>query len=85
MVQCSQGGTVSLKKRGPRPSGPRRLPRYPSLLSIFELAVCLVGKAHVTKMQLNVNFIPIRASSSADKFLHSQEACDLYKFNYMQF
>jgi len=31
---------------------------YPSLLFILELAICLVGKAHVTKMKLNVNFIP---------------------------
>jgi len=54
MVQSSQGGTVSLKKRGPR-----RLPRYPSLVSIPELAICLVGKAHVTKMKLNLNFFPL--------------------------
>jgi len=65
-----KGATVSLTKRGPRQSGPRRLPRYPSLLSILELAICLVGKEHVTEMKLNVNFIPIRASNSADKLLY---------------
>ena len=54
MVQSSQGGTVSLKKRGPR-----RLPRYPSLISIPELAICLVGNAHVTKMKLDLNFFPL--------------------------
>jgi len=49
MVQSSQeGDTVSLKKRAPR-----RLPRYPSLISIPELAISLVGKAHMTKMKLN--------------------------------
>jgi len=48
------GSTVSLKKRGPR-----RLPRYPSLISILELAICLLGKAHVTKMKLNLNFFPL--------------------------
>jgi len=47
------GGAVSLKKRGPR-----RLSRYPSLISIPELAISIVGKAHVTKMKLNLNFIP---------------------------
>jgi len=46
-----KGGTVSLKKRGPR-----RLPRYPSLKSMTELAICLIGKAHVTKVKLNFNF-----------------------------
>jgi len=64
--------------------GPRRLPPYPSLISILELAICLVGKAHVTIMKLNLNFIPIRASNSADKLLYFQEARDLYKFNYVQ-
>ena len=48
------GGTVSLKKRDPR-----RLPRYPSLISIPELAISLVGKAHVTKMKLNLNCFPL--------------------------
>jgi len=80
MVQCSKGGTVSLKKRGPR-----QLPHYPFVLSILELAICLVGKAHGTEMKLNLNFIRIRASYSADKLLYSQEARDLYKCNYMQF
>ena len=46
-----KGGTVSLKKRGPR-----RLPPYPSLISFLELTICLVGKARVTKMKLNLNF-----------------------------
>ena len=49
-----EGGTLSLKKRGPR-----RLPPLPSLISILELAICLVGKAHVTKMKLNFNFFPL--------------------------
>jgi len=49
----SRESTVYLKKRGPR-----RLPRYASLKSIFELAICLVGKAHVTKMILNLNIFP---------------------------
>jgi len=56
--QCCKalkGGTASLKKRGPR-----RLPHHPSLISITELALCLVGKAHVTKMKLNLNFFPLR-------------------------
>jgi len=54
-MQSSQmGGTVSLKNRGPR-----LLRRYPPLLFIFELAICLVGKAHVTKMKLNLNFYPL--------------------------
>jgi len=35
--------------------GPGRLPRYPSLISIPELAISLVGKEHVTKMKLNLN------------------------------
>jgi len=49
-----KGSTVSLKKRG---SG--RLPHYPSLISIPELAICLVGKARVTKMKLNLNFFQL--------------------------
>ena len=49
-----KGGTVSLKKRGRG-----RLPRYPSLISIPELAISLVGKAHVTKMKLNLNFFRV--------------------------
>jgi len=47
-------GTVSLKKRGPR-----RLSPYPSLISILEFAICLVGKAHVTKLELSLNFFPL--------------------------
>jgi len=39
--------------------GPRRLPRYPSLISIPELAISFVGKTHVTKMKLNSNFSPL--------------------------
>jgi len=64
--------------------GPRRLPPCPSPISILELAICLVGKAHVTKMKLHLNFIPIRASNSADKVLYFRETRDLYKFNYVQ-
>jgi len=54
MVQSFQGGHGSLKK-----DGPRRLPPYPSLISIPELAISLVGKAHVSKMKLNLNFFPL--------------------------
>jgi len=35
-----------------------RLPRYPSL-SISELAISPAGKAHATKMKLNLNFFPL--------------------------
>jgi len=48
------GGTVSLKKRGPR-----QLPPYPSLISIPELEISLIGKAHVTIMKLTLNFFPL--------------------------
>jgi len=78
MVQSSQGGHGIFEKRGPR-----RLPPYLSLISNPELAICLVGKTHVTKMKQNLNF-SIRASNSADKLLCFQEARDLYKFNYSQ-
>jgi len=44
-----KGRKVSLKKWGTR-----RLPRYPSPISIPVLAISLVGKAHVTKMKLNL-------------------------------
>jgi len=54
MVQSSQKGHGISEKKGPR-----LLPRYPSLISILELAICLVGKAHVTKMKLNLNFFPV--------------------------
>jgi len=37
--KAREGGTVSLKKRGPR-----RLPRYPSVISILELATILLAK-----------------------------------------
>jgi len=39
--------------------GPRWLSCYPSLISIPELAISLVGKGHVTKMKLNLNFFPL--------------------------
>ena len=39
--------------------GPRRLPRYPSLISIPELGICLVGKAHVTKMKLILTYFSL--------------------------
>jgi len=35
------------------------MPRYPSLISIPEFAISLVGKAHVIKMNLNLNFFPL--------------------------
>jgi len=50
-----QGVARHLLKRG----SPRRMPRYPSLLSIPELAISLVGKAHVIKMNLKLNFFPL--------------------------
>jgi len=49
-----KGGTVSLQKRGAR-----RQPPYPSIISILELGICLVGKAHVSKIKLNLNFFPL--------------------------
>jgi len=54
MVQSFQGGARISEK-----DGPRRLPPYPSLISILERAVCLVGKAYVSKMKLNLNFFPL--------------------------
>ena len=53
-AKLSRESTVSLKKRGSWP-----LPRYPSLISVLELAVGFVSKAHVTKMKLNLNFFPL--------------------------
>jgi len=40
------------------------MPRYPSLISIAELAIGLGGKVHATKITLTLNFFPIRASNS---------------------
>jgi len=74
-----KGFTISLEKKGPM-----RLPRYPSLISIPELGICFVDKTQVTKLKLNLNFFLISASNSADKLLYFLEACDLYKFNYVQ-
>ena len=80
MVQnIQEGHTVSLEK-----NGSRLLLRYPSLIFTPELGICFVGKAHVNKMKLNLNFFPIRASNSADKLLYFLEARDLYRFNYVQ-
>jgi len=39
--------------------GLRRLPPYPSLISIPELAIYLVGKAHETEMKLDLNIFPL--------------------------
>jgi len=72
-------GTVSLKKRGPR-----RLPRYLSLISTPELAIGLVRKAHVIKNENKFEFFPSRGSNSADRLLYLQEARDMHKFNYVQ-
>jgi len=58
MVQSSKRGDGISEK-----DGPRRLPPYLSLISILELAICLVGKAHVTKMKLNLNFFPLELQS----------------------
>jgi len=59
MVQSSQTeGTVSLKMKGPR-----RRPRYPTLISILKLAICFVVKAHVIKMKLYLNFFPLGLQS----------------------
>ena len=38
---------------------PRRLPRYPFLISIPELGISLIGKAHVIKMNLNLNIFSL--------------------------
>jgi len=51
MLQSSHNGARCIFKRGPG-----RLTRYPFLMSIPELAISLVGKAHVSKMKLNLNF-----------------------------
>jgi len=59
VVQSSQGGGHGISEE----DGPRRLPPYPSLISILELAIWLVGKAHVTKMKLNLNVFLIWASN----------------------
>ena len=53
------------------------------LISIPELVICFVGKAHVTKMKLNLNFFPLVLQNSADKLLYFLEARDFYRFNYM--
>jgi len=53
-AKLSRGSTIFLKKRVPR-----RLPRYPSRISVLELAIGLVSKAHVTKMKLNLIFFPL--------------------------
>ena len=73
MVKSSQVGGHGISEK----DGTRRLSPFPSLISILELAIRLVGKARVTKMKLNLNFIPIRASNSAYKVLYFQEARDL--------
>jgi len=46
-------GTVSLKK------GPEATVSLSFPLFIPELAICLVGKVHVTKMKLNLNFFAL--------------------------
>jgi len=57
MVQSSQGGHGISEKEGPEgtASGSQST-SYLSLISISELAISLVGKAHVIKMKLNLNF-----------------------------
>jgi len=78
MVQSSQGGHGISEKEGPEATASLSF-----TIPIPELAICLVGKVHVTKMKLTLIF-PIRASNSANKLLYFQEARDLYKFNYVQ-
>ena len=55
MVQSSEGGGHGISEK----DGPRQLPPYPSVISIPELAICLVGKAHATKMKLNSIFFQL--------------------------
>ena len=57
MVQRSQGGDGTSEKEGPE-----------ATLSFPELAVCLIGKEHVTKMKPNLNFFLIWSSNSADSY-----------------
>jgi len=64
-------GARYLWKRWPKATASLSFP-----ISILKLAICLVGKAHVTKMKLNLNFFPSRASNSAEKVLYFQEARD---------
>jgi len=57
------------------------MPRYPSLISIPVLAICLVGKEHATKMKLNLSFFPLGLQIPEDKLLYFLAARDLYQFN----
>ena len=52
-MQISQRGHGISKKEGHKTTASLSFPK-----SIPELAVSLVGKAHVTKMKLNLNFFP---------------------------
>jgi len=56
MVQSSQGGYGISEKEEPKTTASLSFP-----ISILELTICLVGKAHVTKMKLNLKFFPVRA------------------------
>jgi len=55
MVQSSQkGGHGISEKQRPEATASLSFP-----ISIPELAICLVGKMHVTKIKLNFNFFPL--------------------------
>jgi len=51
---------------------------------MLELAICLVGKVHVTKMKLNLNFCPLGFQIPQTNKLYFLEAREFYKFNYVQ-
>jgi len=53
-VQSSQGGARISEKEGAETTA-----SISFAISILEFAICLVGKAHVTKMKLNFNFFPL--------------------------
>jgi len=53
MVQSSQGGAQYLRKKWPEATASLTFSNNP------ELVICLVGKAHVTTVKLNLNFFPL--------------------------
>jgi len=81
MVQRSQErGTVSPDKKGPR-----RLHRYLSLISIPELGICLVSKAHVTKMKLILNFFSLLGVQiPQNKFIQIINFTQMHVINFIQ-
>jgi len=53
VVQSSRGRHGISEKEGPAATVSFSFPNNP------ELAICLVGNAHVTKMKLNLNIFPL--------------------------